>query len=64
MKRLDSKPLEYHQMKKKTWTDVWRCRIATQGKYLHVFSEQMLSCHGRRIKFTFDATVNFDAHLP
>jgi hypothetical protein len=28
------------------------------------FYEQMLSCHGRRIKFTFDATVNFDAHLP
>jgi hypothetical protein len=27
----------------------------TQGKYLHVFSEQMFSCLGRRIKFTFDA---------
>ena len=25
-------------------------------QYFHIFSEQMFSCHGRRIKFTFDAT--------
>jgi hypothetical protein len=34
-------------MKKKTRTDFWQHPIATQGKYLYVFSEQMLSCNCR-----------------
>jgi hypothetical protein len=42
----------YRRVKKNIWTDVWQHLIAISGKYLYVFSEQMLSCHCRICRST------------